>query len=79
MLDRLADRQGLVLNRLEMEVTEAALLENPKEARATVEAVRKLGMRVALDDFGIGFEPSPSARDRVRLREARPLLPQRPR
>ncbi|MBN1417851.1 MAG: diguanylate cyclase, partial [Planctomycetes bacterium] len=43
-LERLARDQGLPLDRLELEITEAALLKDPSEARATVEIVRALGL-----------------------------------
>ncbi|PZO81360.1 MAG: hypothetical protein DI629_05000 [Mesorhizobium amorphae] len=55
MLERLGEKGGIPLDRLEMEITEEALLENPLEAARAVEAVRKLGLRIVLDDFGIGF------------------------
>ena len=41
--------------RLQLEVTEGVLLHDVDAARAQIEALRRLGIRVALDDFGIGF------------------------
>ena len=32
-----------------------ALISNPSEAQAAVEAVRQMGLSTALDDFGVGF------------------------
>ncbi|MGZ5850139.1 MAG: EAL domain-containing protein, partial [Methyloceanibacter sp.] len=41
--------------RLELEITEAALLENIDETKATIESLRNLGIRMAIDDFGAGY------------------------
>ena len=46
---------GLDPRRLEIEVTESALLSNPQVALAIFEDLRALGVGVALDDFGTGF------------------------
>ena len=35
--------------------TELALISNPSEAQAAVDAVRQMGLTTALDDFGVGF------------------------
>jgi diguanylate cyclase (GGDEF)-like protein/PAS domain S-box-containing protein len=40
--------------RLHLEVTETALLRDFETARRHLETVRRLGVRVALDDFGVG-------------------------
>lgn len=50
----LAD-SGLSPERLEIEVTETALLHDEGKAIADLRAVRAMGVRVALDDFGTGF------------------------
>ena len=39
---------------LEIDVTEAALQSDPEAALANIEALRQLGVRVSLDDFGTG-------------------------
>lgn len=41
--------------RLEIEVTETALLRDEGEVVAELHALRNIGVRVALDDFGTGF------------------------
>lgn len=41
--------------RLELEVTESALLERRTECKHNIEALRHIGVRFALDDFGTGF------------------------
>jgi len=39
---------------LEIELTESALMEDLDQAARTLELVRELGVRVAMDDFGVG-------------------------
>ncbi|GJD52340.1 hypothetical protein OPKNFCMD_5105 [Methylobacterium crusticola] len=46
---------GLPPDRLEIEVTESALLGDEQDALADLRRVRDMGVRVALDDFGTGF------------------------
>lgn len=46
---------GLPPQALEMEITETALLANPKETGRLIELWRKSGMQVSLDDFGRGY------------------------
>ncbi len=45
---------GLRPDRLVLEVTETAILEDPVAAGISLEAIRALGVRVAVDDFGTG-------------------------
>lgn len=40
---------------LEVEVTEGQLLEAPQALHKCVDALRALGLRIAIDDFGIGY------------------------
>jgi diguanylate cyclase (GGDEF)-like protein len=47
-------RHGVPADRLELEVTETALLSSPDTAVTLVGALRDLGVRIALDDFGTG-------------------------
>jgi EAL domain-containing protein (putative c-di-GMP-specific phosphodiesterase class I) len=42
-------------SRLCLEVTEALLIEDPGRARATLDMLVELGIRFALDDFGVGY------------------------
>jgi len=46
---------GLSPERLEIELTETALLRDEGEVVAELHALREIGVRVALDDFGTGF------------------------
>ena len=42
-------------NYLELELTESVVMASPDEAVITLRALRKLGLRLSLDDFGTGF------------------------
>lgn len=46
---------GLPANRLELEITEALLMEEDGEILDVLNDVRGLGVRVAMDDFGTGY------------------------
>ncbi|MSQ03210.1 MAG: EAL domain-containing protein [Myxococcales bacterium] len=46
---------GLAPQRLGLEITETVLMENPAVAAQTLHRIRALGVRVLLDDFGIGY------------------------
>ena len=46
---------GLNPRRLEIQVTESALIDDQDLARHVLESLRQLGANVALDDFGAGF------------------------
>jgi diguanylate cyclase (GGDEF)-like protein len=46
---------GLPAQRLELEITEAVLLQNNEATLATLHRLRELGVRVAMDDFGTGY------------------------
>lgn len=48
-------RSGLDPRRLEVEVTESALLEEKDDIIEVLSALRKLGVSVAIDDFGKGY------------------------
>ncbi len=46
---------GFTPGRLEIEITETALVNDLDSARATLASLQNLGVKVALDDFGTGF------------------------
>ena len=54
-LIRLAKESGFALDRLEIEITETALFNAPAEADLTLRALRAAGVKVAIDDFGVGY------------------------
>jgi diguanylate cyclase (GGDEF)-like protein len=46
---------GLASNRLELEITETALLQDNETVLTTLHRLRDLGLRIVLDDFGTGY------------------------
>lgn len=46
---------GLVPRRLEIEITESVMLDPQGTALGMLQLLREIGVRVALDDFGIGY------------------------
>ena len=46
---------GLAPHRLEVEVTETALLDDKSLTRESIEELKRIGVRIALDDFGTGY------------------------
>lgn len=48
-------KTGLPAHRLEIEITETALLSNTQDAHGLLDRVREMGVRVSLDDFGTGY------------------------
>ena len=49
------DASGLAPQRLELEVTETALIEERDAATSILSALAKQGIGIALDDFGTGY------------------------
>jgi diguanylate cyclase (GGDEF)-like protein len=49
------EQSGLPPDRLELEITEAVLLDDDEHVLQTLRTVRALGVRVTMDDFGIGY------------------------
>jgi EAL domain-containing protein (putative c-di-GMP-specific phosphodiesterase class I) len=49
------ERSGLPAEALCLEITESAVMRDPEAALATLTLVKELGVKVALDDFGVGF------------------------
>lgn len=46
---------GIEPARLTLELTEGYLIQNPQRARQSIERLKALGVKIALDDFGSGF------------------------
>lgn len=53
-VERTLARTGLPSERLELEITETAIIDNEENALRTLDELTKLGVSVALDDFGVG-------------------------
>ena len=49
------DGHSLPPSALEIELTESALMADPKRAGRTIADLRELGVKVAIDDFGTGY------------------------
>jgi len=52
---RALSTHGLSAAELTIEITESVFLEQTPEAEATIAALRELGVRLSIDDFGTGF------------------------
>ncbi|MEO3385235.1 EAL domain-containing protein [Mesorhizobium sp. CAU 1741] len=48
-------KSGLAPSRLELEITETALVRDMNRALATLRRIKALGVKVAMDDFGTGY------------------------
>ncbi len=46
---------GVPASRLMLEITEGVLIDNPEEMLRRIEDLHRLGVRIALDDFGSGY------------------------
>jgi diguanylate cyclase (GGDEF)-like protein len=48
-------KTGLLPRRLEIEITESAIVRDLESAKVVLDSLREAGVRVALDDFGTGY------------------------
>lgn len=55
--------RGLPAEQLVIEVTESAVMDDPDVANATLDALSAAGVRIALDDFGVGQSSLACLRD----------------
>ncbi|NEU12455.1 EAL domain-containing protein [Methylobacterium sp. BTF04] len=56
-------QSGLPAHRLELELTETALVEDGRQIVHTLAALRQLGIKIAMDDFGTGYSSLAHLRD----------------
>jgi diguanylate cyclase len=64
-------RSGFPPDRLELEVTERAIVTNVERSSYTISRLRQAGVRIAIDDFGVGYSSYQTLRmlevDRVKI------------
>ena len=54
-IESVIDSTGLSGNRLNIEITEGAIMENPHEVAARLGKLQRLGISLQVDDFGTGY------------------------
>ncbi|MDO7653416.1 MAG: EAL domain-containing protein, partial [Porticoccus sp.] len=54
-LRQMIEQYNIAPNMLELEITESTLMENPEELEGELNAMREMGLTLAIDDFGSGF------------------------
>ena len=52
---RALERHGIMPSRVEVEITETAMVEDAERIASALSGLRALGIRVAMDDFGTGY------------------------
>lgn len=57
------DKHGLTPRRIEVEVTETAIVQNSSQIATVLSSLRALGVRIAMDDFGTGYSSLAHLRD----------------
>ncbi|WP_338607968.1 EAL domain-containing protein [Pelagibacterium nitratireducens] len=70
-IERLLAETGLAPERLEIEITETAMIRNMNRALANLRQIKALGVKVAMDDFGTGYSSLSNLRafpfDRIKV------------
>lgn len=54
-VENIVKESGFPIGKLELEVTESVLLEQPEKIITVLAKLREIGVKIALDDFGTGF------------------------
>ncbi len=54
-IENIVDQAGVQADRLEIEITESTIIDNPDQAIQTLTALRSKGFRLSIDDFGTGY------------------------
>ena len=51
----LIEHHGVAADRLVLEITESAIMDDPRRAQMTLERLHGMGLRLSIDDFGTGY------------------------
>jgi diguanylate cyclase (GGDEF)-like protein len=54
-IERMAQRGGMDLRQLTLEITESSIMDDPERALQTLLRLREMGLRLSIDDFGTGY------------------------
>jgi EAL domain-containing protein (putative c-di-GMP-specific phosphodiesterase class I) len=54
-IGRMLSRVGVPAHRLELEVTESAIMYDPRRSKRVLDGLHEMGLRIAIDDFGTGY------------------------
>lgn len=54
-IQAIVTKTAIVPQQLELEITESLAMHNPEATIETLHQLRKMGFKIAIDDFGIGF------------------------
>jgi len=54
-IEEVLERSGLPPHRLELEITETVLMDDPQRAINLLRRLKEKGIRIAIDDFGTGY------------------------
>ncbi len=52
---RALDKSGMPAELLELELTESVVMQNAQRADLVLSAIKRMGARLAIDDFGVGY------------------------
>jgi EAL domain-containing protein (putative c-di-GMP-specific phosphodiesterase class I) len=55
LVERALETSGMKAADLRLEITETALMDDPRRAADVIRALRDLGVKIYLDDFGTGY------------------------
>ena len=53
--EALIEQHGVAADRLVLEITESAIMDDPRRAQMTLERLHGMGLRLSIDDFGTGY------------------------
>lgn len=54
-ISEILDEYEMPYDRLILEITESAMMEDPNQARSTLIAMSQMGIKLSIDDFGTGY------------------------